>query len=190
MICEGCNTEQCFNCGNDSIHNPASCEKVRAWKKKSQDNDSNLGVGKKQYETVPRGGTKVAKDLGCLKMHCLKCGTEFCWKCLCTPYHGRNASGGYFRCEVAETKLKRRNSFEGQDQKIKVALRAQEYNETYSKFLDCSDTAKNAKSTLRDTVESFKDKVLSSVHLTEVKSDVRYLDDALRNIYLGACANA
>ena len=28
------------------------------------------------------------------------------------------------------------------------------------------------------------------VHLTEVKSDIRYLDDALRNIYLGALANA
>ena len=28
VTCGGCNTEQCFNCGNDSIHNPATCKMV------------------------------------------------------------------------------------------------------------------------------------------------------------------
>ena len=120
---------------------------------------------KNNTKPCPKCKTKVAKDLGCLKMHCSKCGTEFCWKCLCTPYHGKNASGGYFRCEVAETKLKRRNSFEkGEDRaKIKLALRAQEYNETFSKFLDCKATARNAKSNLKVTVEKIKSEILSSV---------------------------
>jgi len=88
--------------------------------------------------------------------------------------------------------MKRRNSFEkGEDRaKIKIALRAEEYNETFSKFLDGKEIAKSAKSEMKIKVKKLSDKILNSVHLTEVKSDLRYLNDAVRNIYLGSLANA
>jgi len=64
VYCEGCNTEQCFNCG-DSIHNPTTCAMVRAWNAKSKDNDSNEIWVKNNTKPCPKCKTKVAKDLGC-----------------------------------------------------------------------------------------------------------------------------
>ena len=59
VFCKGCNTEQCFNCGEPTAHNPATCDMVRKWNKKSKENDSDEVWMKNNTKACPRCNTKV-----------------------------------------------------------------------------------------------------------------------------------
>lgn len=191
IVCGGCEIEQCFHCG-DTVHNPCTCATVRMWTEKNKDTNADAQWMLQNTRACPKCKKRVAQDGGCLKMICDRCHTDFCFKCGTTPYHGKNADGGYFKCKVIERKLQRQTSVEAANDRVKwkQSVRAEEYNNAFSKFLTYQSVAKNAKSELAKHVKRTKTRIQNSEKIPDTVADMRYLSDAVEEVYLGSLANA
>ena len=97
--CLTCGHNFCFLCG-DIVHSPASCEQLKRWKTKSNDDAALLaGWLMKNTKLCPKPGCKerLEKNEGCKHMTC-KCNHEFCWDCLRPWSDHDETTGGFFRC--------------------------------------------------------------------------------------------
>ena len=67
---------------NGEAHAPASCETVKAWLKKCDDDSETFNWLSVNTQDCPNCKSTIEKNGGCNHMTCKKCKAEFCWVCL------------------------------------------------------------------------------------------------------------
>jgi hypothetical protein len=78
----GCNFAYCFNC-REAWHADTTCDLYQAWKLENTGSDSKFSNwAAANAKPCPSCNTLINKDGGCNHMHCTRCNTDFCWKCL------------------------------------------------------------------------------------------------------------
>ncbi|KAL9649799.1 hypothetical protein ABK040_009613 [Willaertia magna] len=75
-----CTKSFCFNCLEEP-HLPATCNMLKSWKKKCQDDSETANWLSANTKDCPKCGTPIEKNGGCNHMHCTKCDYHFCWIC-------------------------------------------------------------------------------------------------------------
>uniref|UniRef100_A0A1I8AQX1 RBR-type E3 ubiquitin transferase n=1 Tax=Steinernema glaseri TaxID=37863 RepID=A0A1I8AQX1_9BILA len=77
-----CGKKFCFNCYGER-HEPVSCEILKRWNKKHQDDSETTNWILTNTKTCPKCRGSIEKDGGCIHMTCRQpgCGYEFCWIC-------------------------------------------------------------------------------------------------------------
>lgn len=105
-----CGRSLCIRCAEEG-HMPASCNHVFLWLEKEKSDSENLGWIKANTKPCPKCGSNIEKNQGCNHMNCSKCKHDFCWLCL-TPWkeHG-SKTGGYYACNLYETRKQQDASF-------------------------------------------------------------------------------
>ena len=100
-----CGAETCLLCGGES-HQPAYCNVVEKWVIKSNAESENLLWIKANTKPCPKCAKPIEKNQGCNHMTCQSCHHNFCWICLGDwKSHGSN-TGGYYKCNIYEEKIK------------------------------------------------------------------------------------
>lgn len=76
-----CGYRFCFNC-NDSAHDPALCEQLRNWRRRSAEDAKSLNWIETNAKECPQCHSAIEKNGGCNNMTCVRCKYHFCWLCL------------------------------------------------------------------------------------------------------------
>ena len=110
ITCRNCATVFCFQCEKLS-HQPCSCELYDKWVEKACAESENVKWIAANTKKCPGCHKAIEKNQGCNHMTCLSCKHDFCWVCLGDwKSHGSN-TGGYYKCNVYEEKLKKDTGF-------------------------------------------------------------------------------
>jgi len=172
-----CGFRFCFSCHHEA-HAPASCEQVKLWQKKCNDDSETghwLGANTKD---CPRCTVFVEKNGGCNHMTCRQCGHEWCWMCM-KPWKGHTDYYSCVRYEKAQKKkAEKEKTKKGKKQSKLEQIEAEReakrcalerYLTFYTKYLDFDAKLKNSPQ-VREKAQS-KIKVLQSEQstLAEVK---------------------
>ncbi|KAL3114236.1 hypothetical protein niasHT_014080 [Heterodera trifolii] len=80
VCCVSCGARFCFKCGKD-YHAPASCEVVRKWRVKCEDDSETANYISAHTKDCPNCHSCIEKNGGCNHMQCSKCKHHFCWMC-------------------------------------------------------------------------------------------------------------
>jgi len=81
MVCDECNYEFCFDCGEE-YHGSKSCDEFRRWKLASNLVDIRVYLWQKlNTKPCPNCNAAIQKRGGCNHMTCQFCQHEFCWQC-------------------------------------------------------------------------------------------------------------
>lgn len=75
-----CGFRFCFTC-NREAHVPATCEQVKLWAKKGQDDSETTHWLLANTMECPKCKCTIEKNGGCNHMTCRQCKYEFCWLC-------------------------------------------------------------------------------------------------------------
>lgn len=75
-----CGFRFCFAC-NQEAHVPATCEQVKLWAKKGQDDSETTHWLLANTMECPKCKCTIEKNGGCNHMTCRQCRYEFCWLC-------------------------------------------------------------------------------------------------------------
>jgi ariadne-2 len=75
-----CSTQYCFLCTN-AYHSPNSCDIIRKWNKKCQDDSETRNYLLVHTQDCPKCKVCIEKNGGCAHMTCYHCKHEFCWVC-------------------------------------------------------------------------------------------------------------
>lgn len=71
----------CATC-NQEPHAPASCDTVKAWQKKCDDDSETFNWLSINTQDCPKCKSTIEKNGGCNHMTCKQCKHEYCWVCL------------------------------------------------------------------------------------------------------------
>eukprot|EP01126_Amoeba_proteus_P064979 TRINITY_DN9161_c0_g2_i6.p1 TRINITY_DN9161_c0_g2~~TRINITY_DN9161_c0_g2_i6.p1 ORF type:complete len:432 (-),score=85.90 TRINITY_DN9161_c0_g2_i6:135-1430(-) len=144
-----CGFRFCFSCHNEA-HVPATCEQVRKWQQKCNDDSETshwLGANAK---SCPRCAVFVEKNGGCNHMTCRQCTYEWCWMCS-KVWKGHDDFYSCTRYEKAEKKKAKRKgrkkqtksqTLEEEREQKRAAL--ERYIGFYDKFLEYDNLVKNS----------------------------------------------
>jgi len=78
--CSSCGNKFCMKCGK-SYHAPTSCEILKQWMIKCADDSETANYISAHTKDCPNCHACIEKNGGCNHIHCVKCGTHFCWMC-------------------------------------------------------------------------------------------------------------
>ena len=106
-----CGYRFCFSCHKEA-HGPATCDHVREWERKCQDDSETTHWKYANTKDCPKCQCPVEKNGGCNHMICFKCKHEWCWVCM-RAFRGHN---DFYNCnkfvkEVTSSPSSRRPSF-------------------------------------------------------------------------------
>jgi len=149
-----CGFSFCFSCHNEA-HAPATCDQVKLWLKKCNDDSETghwLGANTKD---CPRCRVLLEKNGGCNHMSCRQCSLDWCWMCK-KPWKGHSDYYACSRYEKAQkkkaekekskkTKNKKHSKLdiiEAERESKRVAL--ERYLSYYTKYLEYDAKVKNA----------------------------------------------
>eukprot|EP00635_Sarcinochrysidales_sp_CCMP3193_P011834 CAMPEP_0118905578 /NCGR_PEP_ID=MMETSP1166-20130328/9514_1 /TAXON_ID=1104430 /ORGANISM="Chrysoreinhardia sp, Strain CCMP3193" /LENGTH=655 /DNA_ID=CAMNT_0006844849 /DNA_START=310 /DNA_END=2277 /DNA_ORIENTATION=+ len=93
----GCGSAFCMKCG-DEAHQPASCELLRLWQEKCQNESETANWILANTKRCPKCQTRIEKNQGCNHMSCSQCKHEFCWMCMGDWSEHGASTGGYYKC--------------------------------------------------------------------------------------------
>ena len=79
--CTQCQTQYCFSC-TMPYHAPNSCQTIRRWHIKCQDDSETRNYLLVHTQDCPKCKVCIEKSGGCSHMTCNRCKHEFCWVCL------------------------------------------------------------------------------------------------------------
>lgn len=79
--CDECKASTCLLCGREG-HEPATCNIVKLWEKKSSAESENLQWILANTKPCPKCAKPIEKNQGCNHMKCVHCKHDFCWICL------------------------------------------------------------------------------------------------------------
>lgn len=83
----------CFKCGSEA-HDPCSCEQLRLWNLKSQDENESLVYLHNRTRSCPSCKISVEADaVNCGYMRCKSCSSYFCWHCMQVTHDHRHITG-------------------------------------------------------------------------------------------------
>ena len=78
VVCTSCNTQYCFKC-QLAYHAPNSCETIRQWNIKCQDDSETRNYLLVHTQDCPKCKVCIEKNGGCSHMTCNRCKHEICW---------------------------------------------------------------------------------------------------------------
>jgi ariadne-2 len=81
VLCNSCNNQYCFLCSLP-YHAPTSCQIIRSWNLKCQDDSETRNYLLAHTQDCPKCKVCIEKNGGCSHMTCNRCKHEFCWVCL------------------------------------------------------------------------------------------------------------
>mmetsp|Transcript_12686 Transcript_12686/g.19179 ORF Transcript_12686/g.19179 Transcript_12686/m.19179 type:complete len:607 (-) Transcript_12686:35-1855(-) len=179
VVCS-CGYRFCFQCG-EQAHQPATCEQVRAWSKKSQDESETNNWLTANTQACPKCGTKTEKNGGCNHMTCKKCSHEYCWMCM-KDWKGHQNFYNCSRYEKAKKKEAKRASKKGKKMsrhQLQQEHRAklERYLHYYDQFLNHDRTGQFEKlrEAARQNVEEWKSQYGYS-------AEVRFIEKATETL--------
>jgi len=125
-----CSFSFCFSCQYEA-HAPASCDQVKLWQKKCNDDSETghwLGANTKD---CPRCSVLVEKNGGCNHMTCRQCSHEWCWMCN-KPWKGHT---DYYSCakyekiqkKKAEKEKNKKNKKQSKQEQVEAEREAKTY---------------------------------------------------------------
>jgi len=88
-----CGHSFCFRCSEEA-HLPASCEELKEWSKKCQDESETKHWIVANTRDCPKCQLPTEKNGGCNHMTCVQCSHEYCWICM-KDWKGHN---DYYTC--------------------------------------------------------------------------------------------
>jgi len=109
-----CGFSFCFSCHNEA-HVPASCDQVKLWLKKCNDDSETGHWFAANTRDCPRCSVLIEKNAGCNHMTCRQCSHEFCWMCN-KPWKGHT---DYYSCSRYEKAQKKKAEKEKHSKKNK-----------------------------------------------------------------------
>jgi len=174
-----CGFSFCFSCHNEA-HAPASCDQVKLWLKKCND-DSETGhwLGANTRD-CPRCTVLVEKNGGCNHMTCRQCSHEWCWMCN-KPWKGHTDYYACSRYEKAQKKkaekekISKRNKkkqtkieqIEAEREAKRIAL--ERYLTYYTKYLEYDAKVKSTPQVREKSQNRIKTFQTEQTTLAEVK---------------------
>lgn len=145
-----CGYRFCFECSNET-HAPATCEHVRLWQQKMNDESETQNWISANTVDCPKCKCFIEKNGGCNHMTCRQCGHEFCWLCL-RDWKGHNdfyTCNRYLKSQKKSEKKKAKKSkkAKSRDQKELHRQALERYLHFYSRYLnhDKSRTAEKVR---------------------------------------------
>jgi hypothetical protein len=78
VLCSSCQTQYCFMCLLP-YHAPNSCQTIRKWNLKCQDDSETRNYLLVHTQDCPKCKVCIEKNGGCSHMTCNRCKHEFCW---------------------------------------------------------------------------------------------------------------
>ena len=78
VLCAECGTQYCFSCLMP-YHAPNSCQIIRKWNIKCQDDSETRNYLLVHTQDCPKCKVCIEKNGGCSHMTCNRCKHEFCW---------------------------------------------------------------------------------------------------------------
>jgi len=174
-----CGFSFCFSCHNEA-HTPATCEQVKLWAMKCNDDSETshwLGANTKD---CPRTtcGVLIEKNNGCNHMTCRQCSHEFCWMCN-KPWKGHT---DYYSCskyekaqkKKAEKEKTKKNKKQSKQEQIEAERETkrkalERYLIYYQKFLEFDAKVKSSSSVREKAQTRVKTFQSEQTTLAEVK---------------------
>jgi len=133
MVTCSCGYRFCFHC-QEEAHWPATCEQVKMWQKKIQDESETQNWISAHTQDCPKCKSFIEKNGGCNHMTCRVCSYEFCWLCL-RDWKGHNDFYTCNRYQKNQKKAKKSKNKEKNKKELhRVAL--ERYLHYYSRYLN------------------------------------------------------
>eukprot|EP00164_Ancoracysta_twista_P002815 GFYU01003744.1.p1 GENE.GFYU01003744.1~~GFYU01003744.1.p1 ORF type:complete len:505 (-),score=117.93 GFYU01003744.1:15-1529(-) len=101
-----CGQSFCFECGHPDAHAPCTCETLRKWVKKAEDDSETANWLVANTNECPQCHTSIEKNGGCNHMSCRKCKFDFCWLCM-GAWKGHTSCNKYVEKDVSKSEAKR-----------------------------------------------------------------------------------
>ena len=167
----GCGCAFCMKCG-DEAHQPASCELLRQWQEKCQNESETANWILANTKRCPKCQTRIEKNQGCNHMSCSQCKHEFCWMCMGDWSEHGASTGGYYKCNKYDP-LKTGGADEDDTARAKREL--DRYLHFYKRY-HCHDQAQNFASKQLAATEKRMVELQESTHGSWI--DVQFLKSA------------
>lgn len=110
-----CGYRYCIRC-NSKGHHPCNCVISKNWIEKENSERENIQWIIAKTKKCPRCRIPIEKNQGCNHMICYSCSFEFCWLCKSNWKNHGCSTGGFYRCNIFESKKKRFK--ESKDQEV------------------------------------------------------------------------
>ena len=151
-----CSYRFCFQCSEEA-HLPATCEQLKLWKKKCQDESETQNWIAANTQECPKCSLPTEKNGGCNHMTCRQCKYEYCWICL-KDWKGHN---DYYTCnryqkkEEKSAKTKKGSKKERELQRIEMRRALEKYLHYYSRYMNHARSSE---------LERIRDKAIRKMH--------------------------
>ena len=116
---------------------PATCEQMRQWKRKCEDESETNNWIAANTKDCPKCNLPTEKNGGCNHMTCRHCKYEYCWVCM-KDWKGHN---GYYVCSKTEkkklksrSKSKRREILKEEEKRLEMKLALDRYIDHFDRF--------------------------------------------------------
>lgn len=110
-----CGYDYCSRC-NSQRHHPCSCEVAKKWIDKESSEKENLKWIVAKTKRCPGCRIPIEKNQGCNHIICWNCKSEFCWLCKSNWKNHDYSMGGFYRCNIYETKKKKKRFKQNKNQ--------------------------------------------------------------------------
>jgi ariadne-1 len=98
-----CGHRFCFSCLEEA-HSPCPCHLVGKWLEKNRSDKENTEWIMANTKACPKCKVHIEKNQGCNHMTCRNCRHEFCWLCKGDWTKHGSTTGGFYQCNVYNTK--------------------------------------------------------------------------------------
>ena len=133
-----CGYRFCFKCSEEA-HQPATCEQIKLWKKKCQDESETNNWIAANTQECPKCQLPTEKNGGCNHMVCRQCKHEYCWVCA-KEWKGHNnfyTCNRYQKSKKDDKKSGKKSSRKERElQRLEMRRVLEKYLHYYSRFMN------------------------------------------------------
>lgn len=163
-----CGHRFCPSCKKD-VHRPCPCPIADKWVEKNNSESENLQWIIAKTKRCPKCRAPIEKTQGCNHMTCrnTECSHEFCWLCLGPWSEHGSATGGFYKCNIYETKKKNGDL----DESDKARGDAENELERYTFYFERYENHSKAIDSLVQTRES------TEIRMSKLMSEYQWTPD-------------
>jgi len=163
-----CKKEFCPSCRED-VHRPCPCDIAFKWIEKNNSESENLHWIIAKTKRCPKCRAPIEKTQGCNHMTCRNpaCSYEFCWLCLGPWSEHGSSTGGFYKCNIYETKKKSGDL----DEADKARGDAENEIERYTFYFERYENHQKAIDALMNTMDQ------TELRMSELMSEFQWTPD-------------